>query len=598
MGDYRKFKTAVDRKVRLLQRAGMILLTPTLIGCQLIPHKEEVAGKAWKITGEKEDFPERNIPELVGKSDFGICFSGGGNRSAVATLGQLRALRASGILQKARYVSAVSGGAWGSAPWVFLSDTSDENDARFLGELVMPRDLQVADFPDEPDPESFAAAAIDSGMSLMRAVGRLDGDENFGAELAGIYLQRQGINDPERVPVYGQRGLAEMLAQNPSLQAKDFLVCREGRPFFIAGSAISRRDHSIFKPKDSYIPFEFTTSYSGARCLSERSTSPWKRRAAVGGGYVQNLIYDGRFNTARPGTTDMSVRVSKATPFPRIGSSSRLSLGDMLAASGSAPTSVAPFLSDALGFPEFRHYSPAALPTGKTPELLHTDGGAVENLGIMPLLARGVRNILVFSNTEAAYCAGMLPKDIGYLFAQAPNPRTGLFSKRLNRRAQQLAEMNFVLDDPGSGKRSEMVRGFDRALEDGSTLIHHGRYRVRDNVAYGIKGGWEVNISWIVLGPCGTICDPINPAVKSTLTLDRLNWYREIKDPQVKRMLMSPELKNFPHYETFGRSAFARLSPLKVHALAHFTSYSVAANSKALAGHLRLRFGPLDCLQR
>src|SRR6266576_3133183 len=57
-------------------------------------------------------FPERQLTTPLPGSDLGIAFSGGGTRSASATIGQLRGLRQNGWLGRVRYVTAVSGGSW------------------------------------------------------------------------------------------------------------------------------------------------------------------------------------------------------------------------------------------------------------------------------------------------------------------------------------------------------------------------------------------------------------------------------------------------------------------------------------------------------
>ena len=51
-----------------------------------------------------------------------VCFSGGGTRSMVASIGQLRALQALGLLDRVGYLSCVSGSAWAAVPFVFAPD--------------------------------------------------------------------------------------------------------------------------------------------------------------------------------------------------------------------------------------------------------------------------------------------------------------------------------------------------------------------------------------------------------------------------------------------------------------------------------------------
>ncbi len=73
---------------------------------------KHVACKIWDATDSNFDFPERSDPnlkiaELTSKANVGLAFSGGGTRSASATLGQLRALTHLDLLKNVRYISCV-----------------------------------------------------------------------------------------------------------------------------------------------------------------------------------------------------------------------------------------------------------------------------------------------------------------------------------------------------------------------------------------------------------------------------------------------------------------------------------------------------------
>ena len=58
-------------------------------------------------------FPEFEYERFQPTSHpFGVCFSGGGARSLSASLGQMRALYAEGLLESVGAISAVSGGSW------------------------------------------------------------------------------------------------------------------------------------------------------------------------------------------------------------------------------------------------------------------------------------------------------------------------------------------------------------------------------------------------------------------------------------------------------------------------------------------------------
>ncbi|MEO5714157.1 MAG: hypothetical protein ABIT37_11775 [Luteolibacter sp.] len=460
----------------------------------------------------------------------------------------------------------------------------------------MPAQLTEHDLFDSPDPKSFAACASSAEINLVRYARRLGGDESFGKEIGRIFLERHGMDDAGKIPVYGQAEKRRIMSLNSHLKESDLLVCREGRPYYIAGSALSRRDHLVTNPEQLYVPFEFTTSYAGARTYNRRSRDWWPFDIPVGGGYMDNVIYDGLpRHEVDLGNGKFGLSSAKPKPFPFYGATSRLSLPDILGATGSAPTVAAPFLADVLGFPEFQHTAPGNLPGLRTRELLHTDGGAIDNLGLMPLLARGVKNILVFYNTPSPYNPGHMPGEIGHVFGKSK--QHGI----LAHFDQELARMNHVIDDPKGIQAAEMVASFDKAFLARKAMVHTGTYRIRNNSYHSIKGGNVVNIVWVILGPAGvlkpeTAPDPeASPTLVTapTMQLEETIWFNSLKPDLQAKLRQNPELKNFPHYKTFlnnGRRIID-LTPLQVNTLAHYTSYAVQINATKIKSFLNISGG-------
>ena len=68
-------------------------------------------------------------PDLTNTT--GIAVSGGGSRSLTCAIGQYRALRYLGLLDKVGVISSVSGGTWASASFVYLPSQFSDDD--FLG---------------------------------------------------------------------------------------------------------------------------------------------------------------------------------------------------------------------------------------------------------------------------------------------------------------------------------------------------------------------------------------------------------------------------------------------------------------------------------
>ena len=124
----------------------VLLMAMLVIACPVRGGRlDEVAVRTWDTVQQADSFPpELNdaalaVPWLRDRPSFGIAFSGGGTRSATATLGQLRALQALGWLQRSRYISANSGGTWTTVPYTYLPARFDEQ--RFLGAYVPPEEI-------------------------------------------------------------------------------------------------------------------------------------------------------------------------------------------------------------------------------------------------------------------------------------------------------------------------------------------------------------------------------------------------------------------------------------------------------------------------
>src|SRR6188472_2466948 len=98
----------------------------------------EINPTFWNSTTPSET-PEREKLVQLRKFDVGIAFSGGGTRSASATVGQLRGLEQNGWLAQVRYMTAVSGGSWAAVPYTYSRNISA---AELLGD-TKPLDPQT-----------------------------------------------------------------------------------------------------------------------------------------------------------------------------------------------------------------------------------------------------------------------------------------------------------------------------------------------------------------------------------------------------------------------------------------------------------------------
>lgn len=77
------------------------------------------------------------------KSNLGVCFSGGGSRALTCAWGQMLGLSTLNLIEKARYISSVSGGTWASSIYTYLPDKITDDD--LLGAYYPPENLSLID---------------------------------------------------------------------------------------------------------------------------------------------------------------------------------------------------------------------------------------------------------------------------------------------------------------------------------------------------------------------------------------------------------------------------------------------------------------------
>jgi hypothetical protein len=462
---------------------------------------------------------------LATRPSFGVAFSGGGTRSASATLGQLRALHALGLDRRLQYISAVSGGSWAAVPYTFLPE--DIDDSTFLGPYIPPQAIDDATL--ESIDERTLGGAIthaDLAQGFLEAARHLRSDESYAGALEQVFLTpfRLGGDDPPRFFTLDEGSLARILARNHTLSPQDFHLARPGRPFLIVGGAVVGDD-----PRDRY-PFDMTPLYVGTPFSAVVS---WQimglsRDLPVGGGYVESFAYDSDLEQreddgARPVIYEVAIERGK----------NRFSLSDVIATSGAAPVDrTARFglaMAKLLGFPQYEHWPMDGRPPAHL-DYNHGDGGLVDNVGLMPLLARRVENIIVFVNTRHAFAPsdadgeGTIYPDVARFFEQdlsENRPDNGVFEN-------------------GDVRLRELREAFARQQSQGQPLVHCAAYQVRPNPRYNIHARYQPTVCWVYLDASEA-------------------WFREVRTAFAERggrwlgalAARQDPFERLPHYETF-----------------------------------------------
>jgi len=523
----------------------------------------------WGELGQPDAFPPEltdevlRVPWLLERPSFGVAFSGGGTRSATATLGQLRALHDLGWIAQARYFSANSGSTWTLVPYIYLPERI--SDRRFLGPLVPPARIDRSTLaPTAPDPKAMSTALHESRVG--RRIGSLiKGDEAYADIVGSIFLKPFDLHEVKKVFTFHRAALDAALRGNPKLRESDFIgLEKEDRPYpILTGTMLARQ---LTKDPQDYFPVEMTPLYSGIRrryCFEKDGEI-----VVVGGGYVESFGYDSYEpeEQAVGGRYSVRIRGHLSRGDNPLSKRYRFALSDTIGISSAAPlaTLSGNFVPNLI-FPELREWPVdrgAISRTGGTArvqadEYQHADGGDLDNLAVMPLLARGVENILVFVNTSHPFeepATGCAAGNRDFLVDDV----ISLFTK-----IDQLIH-NQVIADREQGLL-ELCDSLARKKAAGEPLVHCQTYNILSNPRYGVEP-YSANI-------CFAYLDRTQRWIDLVPKTDELN--RALHDRQ------SP-FDNFPHYRTFlERGALLiDFDRERVHALSNLTAWSLRESAE------------------
>jgi len=550
-----------------------ILVLVSLVYVALVD-VETVAVRTW-VTDSYSGMPELAddelaVPWLRDRASFGIAFSGGGTRSASASLGELRALHELGWLRRARYISSNSGGSWITVPHTYLPLAIDEQ--RFLGDYIPPEDLDDDNLrPTTVDPLAFGTAIHNaSTIGELLEIGR--GDEAYSDIVASIFLQPFGLHDNEKFFTFHPGALEQTLADNPSLSSDDFqIVERNDRPYLVVTGVMIGQQLS--QDPEEYFPIEMTPLYTGIRGRFEFEKDD--ETVVVGGGYVESFGYDSYEpqDDAVDGRWPVRLTGLLSRGDKPVGDRYRFTLSDVIGATSAAPlATLSRNLVPNILFPEFRHWSvdredinqSAASVRRKADEYQHGDGADMDNLALTPLLARKTENVIVFINSEDAFrkpssgCGDVTEEHI-----------TDDVISYFRKSGVLIHNVVFVDDDTGLAKICE---GLAARQEAGEPLVYCQAYDVIENDRHRIEP-YRASICWVYLD-------------RANRWIERLD--REAGD--LVRQLHDGEgsFDNFPHYLTFAEQGIflIDLNRERVIALSNLAAWMVKESAEYIATSL------------
>lgn len=510
--------------------------------------------KAWQSLQEYQvasDFPETEILQPENRPNTAIGFTGGGSRAYVAALGHLAGLRDLGLLKNVKYIGGISGGAWATMSYVYAQSTTD--DETLLGP-ILPPDQITADNLYTMDPLCLRANAAPNLTAIglkAWAAGLVDSAADAWAYgIAKTYLE------PANIPTgkyfsWNDNTVKDIVGRNKGLSKSDFLVPKGPKPFPVIGSTLVGPAAGVpYNSKNqNYTLLELTPLFVGqlknqdVTYLYKPLNVPHKRHI---GGAIESFAFSLEGKAPVLGLASDKSSDILTVPSP----TKKLDLSHALCASSYAPgsffNSLSPKNLSNLGM-HVDYWSPSLIwPTSEDTYL--ADGGAFENIPLIPFLQRKVDRIVLFftasmplqpSDKYDPYTDPLTTSSITdtlpAYFGLIP-PESGFENRSFEY------EMNQVFR---SEDYAVVVSALQAAQAKGTGIVAKFNLTTVENKWRGIPAGFQVQIIFSYLGRLKEWENQLSADMQALLVpkedVDDLS--HDVEDGPYK---------NFPHYATKG----------------------------------------------
>ncbi|MEK8017568.1 MAG: hypothetical protein VSS75_011920, partial [Candidatus Parabeggiatoa sp.] len=273
------------------------------------------------------------------KSNLGVCFSGGGSRALTCAWGQMLGLSTLNLIDKARYISSVSGGTWASSIYTYLPDHITDDD--LLGTYYPPENLSLIDGTaklnlNNLNPYSLGQAPAGMGIDELVKWGAIFLIDNLfeqsNYKWLWAFLVGKFILEFEGLRAEGEHCWSSSKYFSLSLNyttghfpegapsTDELFFVRSGRPFLIM-------NNNIMENYDSNVvqfPNQVTPVSGGAQGQTPDAT-------IIGGGSVESYGYSSTLEQDSAASSPVDITVSQPYSLIDIVSTSSAFFADTIA---------------------------------------------------------------------------------------------------------------------------------------------------------------------------------------------------------------------------------------------------------------------------
>ena len=527
----------------------------------------DVSTRAWQSpAGQYPDptsFPELQDGLLAHKAPVGICLSGGGSRAYISALGQLRGLHDSNVLQRAMYLTGVSGGSWAAGTYAFAQpETFGNDDTILLGPITPPANVSLSGL-NVMDKRSARNAVT---KSLVEGVVKyiLEGSSPSQAWIEALgehFLDPVGVSQDSHF-TWDNTSKLDIISRNPSHAQKDWIIPPHqlGRPFPILETTLLTPSFALPVIDNNFTQSEVSPLYVGRPFVSNITYKLGLQTVLVGG-----LIEPHAVGSEAPAYglgANLSGILRVPSPPKHFSLSRAIGESSWFPGAFLATVHIVDLLGDSIDY-----WSPAEAQTPRQTDMYIGDGGDLENIGLMSMLRRvpTVRRVLLFNNPSQPFNLSWDPTErlpTSTDMTDVVPAYFGIFVDPLDvKHAGWDYTMNQVFN---RSDFAPLVKQWIAGAKAGTGMVATAVLTTIHNPHWGIPAGLQLNVTWTYLSRCFGWEASLSPEMQKLVV--------PTKDANNTASLMtSGEFENFPHYPT----SSTELSVQQVNLLASLSGWVI-----------------------
>lgn len=495
-----------------------------------------------------------------------VCFSGGGSRSLSATMGQLRGLRALGVLDKTMMISGVSGGAWASTVYSFVPETISDDD--LLGAVCEDPSKLTWDTGKNPDcsldylpPGNIGA--LPGNMGILEFTKDAVEMYSKGIPTDEVWVRLVGEYIFKPYGLYSDYGKSnyftsnegwfdyKIRSKNASLKYADFYSMPSDRyrpALFVYGSVFPNSSKGEYE----LLPVLMSPFYAGV--MSE-FPGEGIDGSDIGGGGVDPFGFNSTTHTSA-GENLQTIDIP----------ANKFSLADM---AGISSAFFAEIISadhpefDGL-IPKYSYWPVMNADSNAAHTYSFADGGDLDNSGVASMLRQRPENVIAFLNTSVplSYDHDLLTPvvddQVPPLFGYQPYTKGKgyvKYSEPLLDPSYAVFKDNQVFDDD-QAFQDYLITLWNAYVAKGTAMCYQQNVTLKPNAKYGVSSG-TVNMLWVY-----------NNMVQ--------NWWNQLSLDVRAAIDLDPVLYgSFPNYST----ADVGLTARQVNLLAHLSCWNIISDN-------------------